>query len=60
MRLCVKVLPQAQKKSSFPQSENKLNAMIVRKREGEKKQTKKIKTKISNVKQNQHVYQNRF
>ena len=32
MCLCIKVLPQAQNKSSFPQSQRKLNAKILRKR----------------------------
>ena len=51
MHLCIKHLQQSQNKSSLPQSQNKLNEIILTEREKKKK--------ISNVKLNQHV-SNRF
>ena len=45
MCLCIKILPQTQNKFSFPQSQNKLNTIILRKKE---KIIKKEKEKKEN------------
>ena len=47
MGLCINVLPQAQNKFSFPHSQNKLNAIMLRERGKEKtNRLNKKKTKI--------------
>ena len=45
MCLCIKILPQTQNKFSFPQSQNKLNTIILRKKEKIIKKGKRKKRK---------------